>query len=64
MESTDDAAIYYTTNGDTPNSGCFKYEGPFMVEDVKIFHIKAICIQEGSLDSDISEIKRPSIIMS
>lgn len=64
MESTDDAVIYYTTNGETPNSSSYKYENPFMVEDIKKFHIKAICIKEGSLDSDLSEIKRPSIIMS
>jgi hypothetical protein len=64
MESTDDATIYYTTNGEDPNAESLKYEFPFMVEDVKKFHIKAICIKEGFLNSDETEIKRPILIMS
>lgn len=64
MESCENADIFYTTNGDTPNSESHKYNDPFNVADIKKFHIKAICIKSGSLDSDVAEIKRPSIIMS
>ena len=64
MEAREECDIYYTTNGDDPTSSSIKYEEPFMVSDTHKFHIKAICIKSGAINSNISEIKRPNLIMS
>lgn len=62
MESSEDASIYYTKNGDVPDEHSVLYESPFYVEDMSNFVIKAICVKKNSLESEISEIRRPSKI--
>ena len=47
---TDDADIYYTTNGATPTTSSTKYTGTFSVNNTTT--IKAIAIKEGLTDSE------------
>lgn len=64
MESSDDANIYYSVDGEAPTIGSILYEGPFIIEDTSKFIIKAICIKDEYINSEIAEIKRPNLIMS
>lgn len=52
--ASDDAAIYYTTNGDTPTERSNRYEGP--IEIGKNTVLRAIAYEEGKLPSEISAV--------
>ena len=53
--TTEDAVIYYTTNGDTPTTSSIKYIDEINVDQSMI--IKAIAVKEGMKDSDVSEFE-------
>ena len=50
---TDDADIYYTTNGATPTTSSTKYTGTFSVNNTTT--IKAIAVKDGMTDSEVAE---------
>lgn len=50
--STEDAAIYYTTDGTIPNKKSTLYEGPIQIE--KVTTLRAVAIKEGHLNSAIA----------
>ena len=64
MESSDDANIYYSIDGELPTIDSILYKEPFCIENTAKFIIKAICIKDEYISSEISEIKRPNLIMS
>ena len=52
--TTNDASIYYTTDGSTPSSSNGTlYEDPFSIDETTT--IKAITIKEGATDSQVAE---------
>ena len=53
--STDDAAIYYTTDGTAPTSASTLYEGAFTVNADGTTTVKAIAVKDGMTDSDVAE---------
>jgi transcription elongation GreA/GreB family factor len=51
--ATEGATIYYTTNGDAPDSTSALYENPISITEAVT--LKAIAVKEGYTDSDIFE---------
>jgi len=51
---TEDAVIYYTTNGDVPTTQSAKYEG--LVKLTGNCTVKAIAVRDDMLDSQVSEL--------
>ncbi len=49
----EDAEIYYTTDGSEPTTSSTRYTSPFMVD--QITQVKAIAVQAGLTNSDVSE---------
>ena len=49
---TDDATIYYTTNGNDPTTSSTLYTEPIVVAETKT--IKAIAVKDGMIDSEIA----------
>jgi hypothetical protein len=50
--ATADALIYYTVNGDPPNSASTPYTVPVVIADAVT--LKAIAIKAGLIDSDVA----------
>jgi hypothetical protein len=51
--TTEDADIYYTLNGDTPDSTKTKYEGPITLAVGDPVTLKAVAVKDGWTDSDV-----------
>ena len=51
--ATEDAAIYYTLNGETPTTESTLYAGPFTLEETTT--VKAIAVKEGMTNSAVAE---------
>ena len=49
----EDAAIFYTLNGETPTTGSTRYVGPFPLTETTT--VKAMAAKEGMADSNIAE---------
>ena len=52
---TEEATIYYTTNGDTPTAESFVYSAPFEVNTTTT--VKAIAVKDGWNNSEVAEVK-------
>lgn len=52
---TEEATIYYTTNGDTPTAESSVYSAPFKVNTTTT--VKAIAVKDGWNNSEVAEVK-------
>lgn len=52
ITATDDATIYYTTDGSAPTRASAKYTGPFPI--TKAMTVKAVAVQTGYEDSPVA----------
>ncbi len=58
--TTEDATIYYTTNGDEPTTESTSYTGPITIDADKT--IKAIAVKDGMTNSDVASARYTIIV--
>ena len=52
--ATNNAAIYYTTDGTNPTTGSTKYEEPFKLDKTGTYEIKAVAYKSGLKNSEVA----------
>lgn len=58
--TTEDATIYYTTNGDEPTTESTSYTGPITIDAAQT--IKAIAVKDGMTNSDVASASYTIIV--